>query len=104
MREALTWLYTLRGIPSRSWGTEAGLEGAGEPANRAHDATGSARETALAYAPAEPFDGVLRDAPCSATGTFRRHPAVVWHRDPAEILFRARLAGHREFRGGAERR
>jgi 16S rRNA (cytosine967-C5)-methyltransferase len=46
---------------------------------------------ALAYAPAEPFDGVLLDAPCSATGTFRRHPEVVWHRDPADIGGRVAL-------------
>ena len=38
-----------------------------------------------------PFDGVLLDAPCSATGTFRRHPEVVWHRDPADIAGRVAL-------------
>lgn len=27
---------------------------------------------------AEPFDGILLDAPCSATGTIRRHPDVAW--------------------------
>lgn len=43
------------------------------------------------YAPAEPFDGILLDAPCSATGTFRRHPEVVWHRDAADIAGRAAL-------------
>jgi 16S rRNA (cytosine967-C5)-methyltransferase len=46
---------------------------------------------ALEYAPAEPFDGILLDAPCSATGTFRRHPEVVWHRDPKDIAGRVAL-------------
>lgn len=35
------------------------------------------RADALRYAPAEPFDAVLLDAPCSASGTFRRHPDVL---------------------------
>ncbi len=31
------------------------------------------------------FDAVLLDAPCSATGTFRRHPDVLWAASPADI-------------------
>lgn len=46
---------------------------------------------ALDYAPSAPFDGVLLDAPCSATGTFRRHPEVVWHRNPTDIAGRVAL-------------
>jgi 16S rRNA (cytosine967-C5)-methyltransferase len=33
---------------------------------------------------------VLLDAPCSATGTFRRHPDVLWAARPGDI---AKLAG-----------
>jgi 16S rRNA (cytosine967-C5)-methyltransferase len=31
------------------------------------------------------FDAVLLDAPCSASGTFRRHPDVLWNARPTEI-------------------
>ena len=34
---------------------------------------------------AEPFDAVLLDAPCSSTGTIRRHPDVPWLKSPADI-------------------
>jgi len=36
------------------------------------------------------FDAVLIDAPCSATGTFRRHPDVLWGSRPGDI---GKLAG-----------
>lgn len=35
VKAALTFLFAMRGIPSISWGTEVGLEGAKEPDNRA---------------------------------------------------------------------
>jgi 16S rRNA (cytosine967-C5)-methyltransferase len=35
---------------------------------------------------AEPFDAVLLDAPCSSTGTIRRHPDVPWVKDAADIV------------------
>jgi 16S rRNA (cytosine967-C5)-methyltransferase len=34
---------------------------------------------------AEPFDAVLLDAPCSATGTIRRHPDVPWTKRQEDI-------------------
>jgi len=40
---------------------------------------------ALEWEPDEPFDAVLLDAPCSATGTFRRHPEVLYRARPAII-------------------
>jgi len=33
----------------------------------------------------QPFDAVLLDAPCSATGTIRRHPDVPWRKRAADI-------------------
>ncbi len=38
----------------------------------------------------EPFDAILLDAPCTASGIVRRHPDVRWLRRPADI---AQLAG-----------
>ena len=32
-----------------------------------------------------PFDAVLLDAPCSSTGTIRRHPDVPWLKSEADI-------------------
>ncbi|MFZ0602477.1 MAG: RsmB/NOP family class I SAM-dependent RNA methyltransferase, partial [Roseiarcus sp.] len=32
-----------------------------------------------------PFDGVLLDAPCLATGTIRRHPDVAWIKRPGDL-------------------
>ena len=44
---------------------------------------------------AEPFDAVLLDAPCSATGTIRRHPDVAWTKTPEDrdklVALQARL-------------
>ncbi len=54
------------------------------------------RLVALAPAPAdivlaaEPFDAVLLDAPCSSTGTIRRHPDVAWTKTAEEV---EKLAG-----------
>ncbi len=44
---------------------------------------------------AEPFDAVLLDAPCSSTGTIRRHPDIPWLKQAADITklaaFQSRL-------------
>ncbi|MHC1547520.1 RsmB/NOP family class I SAM-dependent RNA methyltransferase [Phyllobacterium sp. K27] len=51
-----------------------------------------------AYNPAEPFDAVLLDAPCSSTGTVRRHPDVPWTKTPEDVRklanLQARLLDH----------
>jgi 16S rRNA (cytosine967-C5)-methyltransferase len=40
---------------------------------------------------AEPFDAVLLDAPCSATGTIRRHPDIPWLKRESDITTLAAL-------------
>jgi 16S rRNA (cytosine967-C5)-methyltransferase len=45
---------------------------------------------AAAWRPEQSFDAVLLDAPCSSTGTIRRHPDVPWLKTTADI---AKLAG-----------
>jgi 16S rRNA (cytosine967-C5)-methyltransferase len=45
----------------------------------------------LEYQPAAPFDAVLLDAPCSSTGTVRRHPDVPWTKSPQDIAKLANL-------------
>ena len=40
---------------------------------------------------AEPFDALLLDAPCSSTGTIRRHPDVPWLKQPSDIAALAAL-------------
>lgn len=37
------------------------------------------------HRPETPYDAVLLDAPCSSTGTVRRHPDVPWTKSPADI-------------------
>ena len=39
----------------------------------------------------EPFDAVLLDAPCSATGTIRRHPDIPWLKRESDIATLAAL-------------
>ena len=45
---------------------------------------------ALTWRPVELADAVLLDAPCSATGTIRRHPDILWTKTQADI---EKLAG-----------
>jgi 16S rRNA (cytosine967-C5)-methyltransferase len=50
---------------------------------------GVSAETVVADAeswrPETPVDAVLLDAPCSATGTLRRHPDVLWVKRPRDV-------------------
>ena len=46
---------------------------------------------ALEWSAPRPFDAILLDAPCSATGTFRRHPEVLYRARPPVIAASAEL-------------
>jgi len=46
---------------------------------------------ALTWTPKRQFDAILLDAPCSATGTFRRHPEVLYRARPKVIAESAEL-------------
>ena len=43
-------------------------------------------DDAVQWRPREACDGVLIDAPCSATGTLRRHPDIQWIKSPNDVL------------------
>ncbi|CUX40085.1 putative Ribosomal RNA small subunit methyltransferase B (rRNA (cytosine-C(5)-)-methyltransferase) (16S rRNA m5C967 methyltransferase)(rsmB) (fragment) [Agrobacterium genomosp. 13 str. CFBP 6927] len=47
----------------------------------------------MKYQPEQPFDAVLLDAPCSSTGTLRKHPDVCWTKDENDIAKLAVLQG-----------
>jgi 16S rRNA (cytosine967-C5)-methyltransferase len=47
----------------------------------------------LSWKPDEQFDAILLDAPCSATGTIRRHPDIAWLKTPRDIVALADLQG-----------
>jgi 16S rRNA (cytosine967-C5)-methyltransferase len=37
------------------------------------------------FAPPAPVDGILLDAPCTATGTIRRHPDIPWRKSAVDV-------------------
>lgn len=43
--------------------------------------------------PLQSFDGVLVDAPCSSTGTIRRHPDIAWLKEEGDIAAMTALQG-----------
>jgi 16S rRNA (cytosine967-C5)-methyltransferase len=46
---------------------------------------------AAEWQPASPADAVLLDAPCTATGTARRHPDVLWRKDASDVLAQVQI-------------
>lgn len=62
-----------------------------ENLERTHLAAKLVEADALAWEPEREFDAILLDAPCSATGTFRRHPEVLYRARPRIIAGNAEL-------------
>lgn len=59
---------------------------------RARLKAADARQTA-SWWDGQPFDAILLDAPCSASGIVRRHPDVRWLRRPGDIGALAQMQG-----------
>ncbi len=64
--------------------------GGAEPAGRVECLAADAREVDRWW-DGRPFDGILLDAPCSASGVVRRHPDARWLRRPSDIPTLGRL-------------
>jgi len=60
------------------------LERLSENMLRLHLTVESVAADALAYQ-GGPFDAILLDAPCTATGTIRRHPDVAWTKEAVDL-------------------
>ena len=75
--------------------SESRLARIGENLERTRLAADLVAADALSWQPGRSFDSILLDAPCSATGTFRRHPEVLYRARPAIIAklaeFQAKL-------------
>ncbi|MGH6943750.1 MAG: RsmB/NOP family class I SAM-dependent RNA methyltransferase [Geminicoccaceae bacterium] len=56
---------------------------------------------ALEWRPARPVPAALLDAPCTATGTIRRHPDIAWHKTAADVVRMAELQGRLLANAGA---
>jgi 16S rRNA (cytosine967-C5)-methyltransferase len=64
-----------------------------ENLHRTHLDADVVQADALQWTPDRDFDAILLDAPCSATGTFRRHPEVLYRARPKTIADNAALQG-----------
>jgi 16S rRNA (cytosine967-C5)-methyltransferase len=60
---------------------------------RTHLAAELVEADALTWEPPQKYDAILLDAPCSATGTFRRHPEVLYRARPKVVADGAALQG-----------
>jgi 16S rRNA (cytosine967-C5)-methyltransferase len=71
--------------------SESRLRRLNENLRRTHLQAELVEADALRWKPRRKFDAILLDAPCSATGTFRRHPEVLYRARPPLIAQSAEL-------------
>ncbi len=88
-------LRRLRLLPAPGAPAVAGATGtlatpAGRPVSRVHMQVGDARQPSTWW-DGRPFDAVLLDAPCTASGIVRRHPDVRWLRRADDVAALARV-------------
>jgi 16S rRNA (cytosine967-C5)-methyltransferase len=62
-----------------------------ENLDRTHLQAALVEGDALSWEPHRRYDAILLDAPCSATGTFRRHPEVLYRARPPIVSTNAEL-------------
>jgi 16S rRNA (cytosine967-C5)-methyltransferase len=77
-------------VTSLDW-SESRLERLRENLGRTRLTADLVHEDAEVWEPGRMFDAILLDAPCSATGTFRRHPEVLYRARPRVIEDNAQL-------------
>ncbi len=51
------------------------------------------KEDVIRWTPEQKADAILLDAPCSATGTIRRHPDILWSKTPDDVAGLSRIQG-----------
>ena len=71
--------------------SDSRLERLRENLQRTHLSSRLVTADALTWQPDRQFDAIMLDAPCSATGTFRRHPEVLYRARPKVIAENADL-------------
>lgn len=71
--------------------SEDRLKRLSENLERTHLSAQLVAADALGWTPDRQYDAILLDAPCSATGTFRRHPEVLYRARPRIIAESAEL-------------
>jgi 16S rRNA (cytosine967-C5)-methyltransferase len=82
-------LLALDADPARLLRVDETLRRLGVAGPRVHTRAADARQV-TSWWDGEPFDAILLDAPCTASGIVRRHPDIRWLRRPEDVHALAR--------------